>query len=162
MRCWWRGQPIRHCLKIILKKTGHRIRVATPRHNGKVERQHRLDEKRFYGKMRMYSLEDGQKQLKKYNRISNNISKCCLNYRSPQEVLEDYMAVMWAADFACFEEPRRRKIRKIFDKSTYIIFFLRKVSPIIDDCTRCVFASTNFHLTISSKSAIIPLSMFSV
>ena len=44
--------------------------------------------------MRMYSLEDGQKQLKKYNRISNNISKCCLNYRSPQEVLEDYMAVM--------------------------------------------------------------------
>ena len=84
-------------MKIILKKTGsdtHRIRVATPRHNGKVERQHRLDEKRFYGKMRMYSLEVGQKQLKKYNRISNNISKCCLNYRSPQEVLEDYMAVM--------------------------------------------------------------------
>ena len=72
----------------------HRIRVATPRHNGKVERQHRLDEKRFYGKMRMYSLEDGRKQLKKYNRISNNISKCCLNYRSPQEVLEDYLAVM--------------------------------------------------------------------
>lgn len=72
----------------------HRIRVATPRHNGKVERQHRLDEKRFYGKMRMYSLEDWRKQLKKYNRISNNISKCCLNYRSPQEVLEDYLAVM--------------------------------------------------------------------
>lgn len=28
----------------------HRIRVATPRHNGKVERQHRLDEARFYRK----------------------------------------------------------------------------------------------------------------
>ena len=41
----------------------HRIRVATPRHNGKVERQHRLDEARFYSKMRMYSLEDGRKQL---------------------------------------------------------------------------------------------------
>ena len=36
-----------------------RIRVATPRHNGKVERQHRTDEARFYGKLRMYSLEDG-------------------------------------------------------------------------------------------------------
>jgi len=41
----------------------HRIRVATPRHNGKVERQHRTDEKRFYKKMRMYSLSDGHKQL---------------------------------------------------------------------------------------------------
>ena len=66
----------------------------TPRHNGKVERQHRLDEKRFYSKMRMYSLEDGRNQLKKYNRISNNIPKCCLSYRSPQKVLQDYPAVM--------------------------------------------------------------------
>lgn len=49
----------------------HRIQVATPRHNGKVERQHRLDEQRFYSKMRMFSLEDGRKQLAKYNKISN-------------------------------------------------------------------------------------------
>ena len=63
----------------------HRIQVATPRHNGKVERQHRLDEQRFYSKMRMFSLEDGRKQLAKYNRISNNISKSCLKYRSPNQ-----------------------------------------------------------------------------
>lgn len=72
----------------------HRIRVATPRHNGKVERQHRIDGVRFYSKMRMYSLEDGRKQIARYNRSSNNISKCCLNFRSPKEVLEDYLAVM--------------------------------------------------------------------
>ena len=72
----------------------HRIRVATPRHNGKVERQHRIDEARFYKKMRMYSLEDGRKQLERYNRRSNNISKSCLNYRSPNEVLQDYLAVL--------------------------------------------------------------------
>lgn len=72
----------------------HRIRIATPRHNGKVERQHRLDEKRFYRKMRMYSLEDGRKQLARYNAVSNEISKCCLNYRSPKAVLNDYLAVM--------------------------------------------------------------------
>lgn len=71
----------------------HRIRVATPRHNGKVERQHRIDESRFYKKIRMYSLEDGRKQLERYNRRSNNISKSCLNYRSPNEVLQDYLAV---------------------------------------------------------------------
>ena len=72
----------------------HRIRVATPRHNGKVERQHRTDEKRFYKKMRMYSLEDGREQLSKYNKKSNNIPKVCLNFRTPNEVLNDYLSVM--------------------------------------------------------------------
>lgn len=72
----------------------HRIRVATPRHNGKVERQHRIDEARFYTKMRMYSLMDGQKQLAAYNKRSNNISKICLGYRSPKSVLDDYLSVM--------------------------------------------------------------------
>ena len=72
----------------------HRIRVATPRHNGKVERQHRIDEARFYKKMRMYSLEDGRRQLKAYTYKSNRISKSCLKYRSPQAVLDDYLAVV--------------------------------------------------------------------
>ena len=72
----------------------HRIRVATPRHNGKVERQHRTDEKRFYKKMRMYNLEDGRKQLAEYNLKSNNIPKICLNFLSPNEVMEKYLAVM--------------------------------------------------------------------
>lgn len=42
----------------------HRIRVTTPRHNGKVERQHRIDEERFYSRLRIYGLADGRKQLK--------------------------------------------------------------------------------------------------
>ena len=77
-----------------LEKAGimyKRIRVATPRHNGKVERQHRTDEKRFYKKMRMYSLEDGRKQLKRYNRFSNMIPKVCLGYKSPNEVFSAYV-----------------------------------------------------------------------
>ena len=81
----------------MLEKCGikyHRIRVATPRHNGKVERQHRTDEKRFYRKMRTYSLEDGRAQLAKYNKKSNNIPKVCLHFRTPKEVLNDYLAVM--------------------------------------------------------------------
>lgn len=72
----------------------HRIRVATPRHNGKVERQHRTDEKRFYKKMKMYNLEDGRKQLEKYNQKSNNIPKICLNFHKPNEVLYDYLAII--------------------------------------------------------------------
>ena len=69
-----------------------RIRIATPRHNGKVERQHRTDQKRFYRKMRMYSLEDGRRQLARYNRFSNTIPKVCLDYKSPNEVLAEYLS----------------------------------------------------------------------
>lgn len=72
----------------------HRIRVATPRHNGKVERQHREDQKRFYNRLRMYNLADGQTQHERYNKISNNISKTCLRFKSPNEVMQDYLQVM--------------------------------------------------------------------
>lgn len=72
----------------------HRIRVATPRHNGKVERQHRTDEKRFYKKMKMYNLADGRKQLERYNKKSNNIPKICLGFLTPNEMLDKYLGVM--------------------------------------------------------------------
>lgn len=71
-----------------------RIRVATPRHNGKVERQHRIDEMRFFKHMRMYGLEDGQKQLAVYQRESNNHIMTCLHMKSPNQVLAMYQGVM--------------------------------------------------------------------
>ncbi len=71
-----------------------RIRIATPRHNGKVERQHRTDSERFYSRLRMYSLEDGRRQLAVYQRKSNDYIMTCLGLRSPNEVLADYLAVM--------------------------------------------------------------------
>lgn len=71
----------------------HRIRVATPRHNGKVERQHRTDEARFYKKMKMYNLEDGRKQLHRYNARSNNIPKICLGFMSPNEMADKYLSL---------------------------------------------------------------------
>ena len=72
----------------------HRIRIATPRHNGKVERQHRTDEKRFYRHMRMYGLGDGRRQLQVYNKRSNAIPKICLRFQSPNEVWVKYAGVM--------------------------------------------------------------------
>ena len=71
-----------------------RIRIATPRHNGKVERQHRTDTLRFYSRLRMFSLEDGRKQLAAYQRKSNGYIMTCLGLHSPNEVLTDYLAVM--------------------------------------------------------------------
>ena len=72
----------------------HRIRVATPRHNGKVERQNRQDEERFYKYMKMYSLEDGRKQLAIYQKKSNNYMKTCLSFQSPNEVVAKYLGIM--------------------------------------------------------------------
>lgn len=72
----------------------HRIRIATPRHNGKVERQHRTDELRFYQHMRMYSLEDGRRQLARYQAQSNGCIMTCLGMKSSDEVLEKYLGVM--------------------------------------------------------------------
>lgn len=71
-----------------------RIRIATPRHNGKVERQHRTDELRFYKHMRMYNLADGRKQLAVYQRESNNHIMTCLGMKSPNQLLELYHGVM--------------------------------------------------------------------
>ena len=61
------------------------IRPYTPRHNGKVERSHREDQKRFYSCRSFYSLDDLAKQLAIHNRRSNNFPMRPLNYRSPSE-----------------------------------------------------------------------------
>ena len=66
-----------------------RIRITTPRHNGKVERQHRTDEERFYSRMRMYNLADGGRQLAAYQRKSNDYIMTCLGMRSTNQMLED-------------------------------------------------------------------------
>jgi len=72
----------------------HRIRIATPRHNGKVERCHRTDQNRFYRKLRMYDLGDGRKQLAAYQKRSVHYPMTCLNFQSPVQVLDKYLGVM--------------------------------------------------------------------
>lgn len=61
------------------------IRPRTPRHNGKVERSHRNDNRRFYQFLKFYSLEDLQLQMKRYLKRSNNIPMQVLGYRTPRE-----------------------------------------------------------------------------
>ena len=73
----------------------HRIRPATPRHNGKVERGNRTDEMRFYSRLKMFSLADGRKQLAVYQRKSNDIIMTCLGLRSPNQIVRMYQDVMW-------------------------------------------------------------------
>ena len=68
-----------------------RIRPYTPRHNGKVERSHREDQKRFYSSHSFYSLEDFEKQLAVHNRRSNNFPMRPLHWLSPAEFAVQYV-----------------------------------------------------------------------
>ncbi len=67
------------------------IRPYTPRHNGKVERSHREDQKRFYSCHSFFSLIDFGKQLAVHLRRSNNLPMRPLNWRSPAEFIVQYV-----------------------------------------------------------------------
>jgi transposase len=67
-----------------------RIRIATPRHNGKVERMHRTDQMRFYDDLKMFSLQDGRKQMADYNKRSNSYIMTVLDMKSPNEALKEF------------------------------------------------------------------------
>lgn len=66
------------------------IKPYTPRHNGKVERSHREDMKRFYGRSVFYSFQDFEKQLAVHMTRSNKIPMRPLGYLSPREFLANY------------------------------------------------------------------------
>ena len=63
------------------------IRPYTPRHNGKVERSHREDQKRLYDSHSFYSLDDFSKQLAVHLRRSNDRPMRPLCWHSPLEML---------------------------------------------------------------------------
>lgn len=67
------------------------IRPYTPRHNGKVERSHREDQKRFYSCHAFFSLSDFDKQLAVHNRRSNNFPMRPLGWLSPKEFTVQYV-----------------------------------------------------------------------
>ena len=66
------------------------IRPYTPRHNGKVERSHREDHRRFYASHRFFSLLDFAAQLAVHNSRSNNRPMRPLLWRSPREFLHAF------------------------------------------------------------------------
>ena len=67
------------------------IRPYTPRHNGKVERSHREDQKRLYNTHSFFSLDDFAMQLAIHNRRSNNFPMRPLAWLSPLEFAVQYV-----------------------------------------------------------------------
>lgn len=63
------------------------IRPYTPRHNGKVERSHREDQKRLYDSHRFFSLADFAHQLSVHNTRSNLRPMRPLYWLSPRQFL---------------------------------------------------------------------------
>jgi transposase InsO family protein len=74
------GEGIRH-------KT---IAVATPRHNGKVERSHRTDQERFYKDNKFFSIRYIKDQLNRYLSESNRQPLMAHNWRSAYQILNYY------------------------------------------------------------------------
>ena len=66
------------------------IRLYTPRHNGKVERSHREDQKRFYNTHRFFSLADFGGELAAHQSRSNSRPMCPLHWAAPRDVLSSF------------------------------------------------------------------------
>lgn len=80
-----------HRLNIRLK----RIKPYTPKHNGKVERSHREDQKLLYSEMirlnRLITDEnDFKRRLKRHQDKTNNRAMRPLGYLSPKQYLEQH------------------------------------------------------------------------
>ena len=67
------------------------IRPYTPRHNGKVERSHREDQRRFYDSHRFFSLADFAAQLAVHNTRSNDRPMRPLSWLSPRQFLSNFL-----------------------------------------------------------------------
>ena len=73
-----------------------RIRPFSPWQNGKVERSHRVDGKRFYSR-EFNSLGAFKKAHRRYNARYNNIAQCVLSFKSPNEIVEEYVSSLSGA-----------------------------------------------------------------
>jgi len=57
---------------------------------GIVERSHRIDNELFYSKRRFTSYSQMQKAFKRYRTRYNNIARKVLNFKTPNEIVEEY------------------------------------------------------------------------
>jgi len=70
------------------------IKVATPRHNGKVERSHRSDQERFYEHRTFFSLRYLKDQFIRYLGESNRQPLMAHDWRSANQMLRHYQEVV--------------------------------------------------------------------
>ena len=69
-----------------------RTRPYSPWQNGIVERSHRIDNELFYSKRRFSSYKQMEKSFKRYNKRYNNIARKILNFKTPNEIIDEYFS----------------------------------------------------------------------
>ena len=87
----WRVRGIDKCGSLRSPQPSTR-RYKIIRLNGKVERSHRKDNEMFYAKKTFYSLEDYNKQLRRYMNEYNNFPMRPLGWKSPNEFLSSFFS----------------------------------------------------------------------
>lgn len=68
-----------------------RTRPYSPWQNGVVERSHKLDNEQFYERKRFKSEEEMYKSFQRYSKRYNNIARRILGFKTPNEVVEEYL-----------------------------------------------------------------------
>ena len=66
------------------------IKPRTPKQNGKVERSHRKDQENLYYEQKFLNFEDFKRKLSRWIREYNNTGMKPLNWKSPNQFLEEY------------------------------------------------------------------------
>ncbi len=69
-----------------------RTRPYSPWQNGIVERSHRIDNELFYSKRRFSSYKQMKKSFMRYSNRYNNIARKILNFKTPNEIVEEYFS----------------------------------------------------------------------
>lgn len=68
-----------------------RTRPYSPWQNGVVERSHKMDNEIFYSKRRFRSEKEMYKAFQRYSVRTNNISRKVLGFKTPNEMVEEYL-----------------------------------------------------------------------
>lgn len=68
-----------------------RTRPYSPWQNGVVERSHKMDNEIFYSKRRFRSEKEMYKSFQRYSVRTNNISRKVLGFKTPNEMVEEYL-----------------------------------------------------------------------
>ena len=85
--------------ELAVKKKGwklRRIRPYSPWQNGKVERSHREDGKILYSRHIFTRKKDLVEQVKKHEQLYNTTVKYVLNFKSPEQVVQEYFETVVA------------------------------------------------------------------
>lgn len=75
-----------------MKVKHKRTRPYSPWQNGIVERSHRVDNELFYSRRRFKSYEEMLKSFKRYRTRYNNIARKVLNFKTPNEMVDQYFS----------------------------------------------------------------------